>query len=255
MYIILEEYNMAYMMAICTHCGAKIMVDDAKKTDTCENCGKNIETEEVINKYKTSSKLNTNNISSRDYVSSEYYGLSTYYIGSLPVGPDTIREIEMLLKSYKKIDAIKLIRDKTGYSLRDCKNYVDNFYDIDKSKPQETPYSDIQDKPSKKKSFRHSTYSRRHNPAQSSNGCYVATCVYGSYDCSQVWVLRRYRDRVLAKTWYGRAFIRTYYAISPKIVKMFGHTRWFKKIWKSKLDNIVSNLQNKGFESTPYTDI
>lgn len=48
---------MAYMMAICTHCGAKIMVDDAKKTDTCENCGKNIETEEVINKYKTTYNL------------------------------------------------------------------------------------------------------------------------------------------------------------------------------------------------------
>ena len=28
-------------------------------------------------------------------------------------------------------------------------------------------------------------------------GCYVATCVYGSYDCPQVWTLRRYRDDVL----------------------------------------------------------
>ena len=26
------------------------------------------------------------------------------------------------------------------------------------------------------------------------NGCYVATCVYGSYDCPEVWVLRRFRD-------------------------------------------------------------
>ena len=25
-------------------------------------------------------------------------------------------------------------------------------------------------------------------------GCYVATCIYGSYDCPQVWTLRRYRD-------------------------------------------------------------
>ena len=28
----------------------------------------------------------------------------------------------------------------------------------------------------------------------SSGGCYVATAVYGSYDCPEVWVLRRYRD-------------------------------------------------------------
>ena len=29
---------------------------------------------------------------------------------------------------------------------------------------------------------------------------------------------------------------------------------WFKKLWKGKLDNIVSNLQSKGIESTPYED-
>ena len=55
-------------------------------------------------------------------------------------------------------------------------------------------------------------------------GCYVATCVYGSYDCPQVWTLRRYRDYTLAETWYGRLFIHTYYAISPTIVKLFGNS-------------------------------
>lgn len=88
----------------------------------------------------------------------------------------------------------------------------------------------------------------------SSGGCYVATAVYGSYDCPQVWTLRRYRDYDLAKTWYGRTFIRTYYAISPTIVKWFGHTEWFKKMWRGKLDRLVKDLQNKGYESTPYED-
>ena len=41
-------------------------------------------------------------------------------------------------------------------------------------------------------------------------GCYVATAVYGSYDCPQVWTLRRFRDHTLAASWYGRAFIRAY---------------------------------------------
>lgn len=85
-------------------------------------------------------------------------------------------------------------------------------------------------------------------------GCYVATCVYGSYDCPQVWTLRRYRDYTLAETWYGRAFIHTYYAISPTIVKIFGNTSWFKKMWKGKLDKMVAELQAKGVESTPYRD-
>ena len=85
-------------------------------------------------------------------------------------------------------------------------------------------------------------------------GCYVATAVYGSYDCPQVWTLRRYRDYTLAETWYGRAFIHTYYAISPTLVKWFGHTEWFKKMWKGKLDRMVANLKADGVEDTPYED-
>lgn len=85
-------------------------------------------------------------------------------------------------------------------------------------------------------------------------GCYVATCVYGSYDCPEVWTLRRYRDNTLGSTWYGRLFIRTYYAISPTLVKLFGNTKWFKKMWKGKLDRMVKKLQDNGVESTPYND-
>lgn len=89
---------------------------------------------------------------------------------------------------------------------------------------------------------------------ESKGGCYVATAVYGSYDCPQVWTLRRYRDNVLAKTWYGRAFIRMYYAVSPTLVKWFGDTDWFKNMWKGKLDRMVADFRNKGIESTPYED-
>ena len=88
----------------------------------------------------------------------------------------------------------------------------------------------------------------------SDGGCYVATAVYGSYNCPEVWTLRRYRDYELAETWYGRAFIHTYYAISPTLVKWFGHTNWFKKMWKRRLDYMVKNLQGKGYRSTPYED-
>ena len=86
------------------------------------------------------------------------------------------------------------------------------------------------------------------------SGCYIATCVYGSYDCPEVWTLRRYRDNTLASTWYGRWFIKTYYAISPTVVKWFGCNEWFKKTWQIRLDRIVTSLQAKGVESTPYQD-
>ncbi len=84
------------------------------------------------------------------------------------------------------------------------------------------------------------------------SACYVATAVYGSYDCPQVWTLRRFRDESLASNLFGRAFIRAYYAISPTIVKHFGHTAWFNRFWRSKLDKLVARLQKKGFEDTPY---
>ena len=86
-------------------------------------------------------------------------------------------------------------------------------------------------------------------------GCYVATCVYGSYDCPQVWTLRRYRDNTLDKTPFGKAFIKIYYAVSPKIIKLFGETSWFKSFWKKRLDKMVYKLNGKGIENTPYNDL
>ncbi|MBO5321720.1 MAG: zinc ribbon domain-containing protein [Clostridia bacterium] len=90
--------------------------------------------------------------------------------------------------------------------------------------------------------------------SSSKKGCYIATCVYDSYNCPQVWTLRRYRDLCLKKTWYGKVFVETYYLISPFLVRVFGRTNWFKKVWKIPLDHIVEKLQSSGFESTPYED-
>ncbi|MDR1002009.1 MAG: hypothetical protein LBL82_01885 [Oscillospiraceae bacterium] len=91
-------------------------------------------------------------------------------------------------------------------------------------------------------------------PVNKKVGCYIASAVYGSYDCPEVWTLRRYRDSTLASTWYGRMFVRTYYAISPALVRRFGEKSWFKRICHNKLDVFVAKLQSKGFESTPYND-
>ena len=85
-------------------------------------------------------------------------------------------------------------------------------------------------------------------------GCYVATAVYGSYDCPQVWTLRRYRDYTLVKTWYGRAFVKTYYTISPTLVKWFGETSWFKSIGRKFLDKKVKKLNEDGVSDTKYCD-
>ena len=85
-------------------------------------------------------------------------------------------------------------------------------------------------------------------------GCYIATAVYGSYDCPEVWTLRRYRDRILAATGAGRLFIRFYYAISPALVRQFGHSVLFRTLWKPWLDRKVKKLNDAGIDNTPYRD-
>lgn len=89
----------------------------------------------------------------------------------------------------------------------------------------------------------------------SSNGCYVATAVYGSYDCPEVWTLRRFRDITLDESWYGRLFIKLYYATSPTFVKYFGNVKLFKLQGKKIIDKWVAILNRKGYENTPYEDI
>ena len=85
-------------------------------------------------------------------------------------------------------------------------------------------------------------------------GCYVATCVYHSYDCPEVWALRRYRDYYLKERLFGRIFIKVYYAISPTIVKWFGKTKWFNNIFKKYLNRKVKRLIESGYSTSQYYD-
>ncbi len=97
-----------------------------------------------------------------------------------------------------------------------------------------------------------STSSQEQN--KSSQGCYIATNVYGSYDCPQVWVLRRFRDKILAENGAGKVFIKIYYALSPGFVARFGRIRSLNNVIKSILDKFIDHLKVKGFEDTWYND-
>lgn len=162
--------------------------------------------------------------------------LSPAYIGTVKISKSTLQQIENLLSTNQKIKAIKYVREIAGLDLADAKAWCDNYQPHNLAETQAVQNNCVPPTTNQK------------------SGCYVATAVYGSYDCPQVWTLRRFRDYTLAETWYGRAFIRTYYAISPTLVKWFGHTDWFKKMWKGKLDRMVANLKANGVEDTPYKD-
>ena len=83
-------------------------------------------------------------------------------------------------------------------------------------------------------------------------GCYIATCVYGSYDCPEVWTLRRFRDYYLMRKFWGKIFVKIYYKTSPTIVKIFGNQTAFKRFWMYWLDKFIDNLKTRGYEDTNY---
>ena len=87
-----------------------------------------------------------------------------------------------------------------------------------------------------------------------SKGCYVATCVYGNYDCPQVWTLRRFRDETLENSWLGRRFISVYYTISPTLVRCFGDNKTITNQWRYLLDLLVGKLKKEGVDDSPYSD-
>ena len=100
----------------------------------------------------------------------------------------------------------------------------------------------------------HAQKDKDNDKETSSEGCYIATAVYGSYDCPQVWTLRRFRDNILAGNVFGRLFISIYYAISPTLVRLFGKQNWFRNFWKIRLDKLVTKLNDQGVDDTPYSD-
>ena len=87
-----------------------------------------------------------------------------------------------------------------------------------------------------------------------SDGCYVATAVYGSYDCPEVWTLRRFRDAWLKERLLGRGFIWLYYRVSPAIVRRFGQNRGFNHFNRNVLDRFTAQLNKRGYSDKPYQD-
>lgn len=159
---------------------------------------------------------------------------NTYCIAKPPINasinPIVVKyEIIQLIRAGKLSEALNLYQSKMGVNIKQAQQYIDKLRNENNIHPKST--------------------------TNSNSGCYIATAVYGSYDCPEVWTLRRYRDYVLNNSWYGRLFVRCYYNISPTLVKWFGETKWFKKVFKKQLNKRVYRLINRGFESTPYNDI
>lgn len=81
---------------------------------------------------------------------------------------------------------------------------------------------------------------------QKSDGCYIATHIYGSYDNQSVVILRRYRDEILRVSYIGRLFICFYYLISPKLVSILYNSNKINLIIKRFILNpFVKHLSKR----------
>ena len=162
------------------------------------------------------------------------------------------KSTKSVLNSYKKQynQSMKKHRKQVGLPVNRKPYYWEKYY-----KTPKLP------KTVKSKPINMNYYLKNNKSAQNieeqeriNNGCYIATCIYGSYDCPEVWTLRRFRDNTLDETWYGKLFIKVYYFTSPTIVKWFGNQKGFKLLWKKPLDILISKLNQSGVENTPYQD-
>lgn len=65
------------------------------------------------------------------------------------------------------------------------------------------------------------------------SGCYIASACYGNEFAPEVLHLKLFRDNILAKNYFGRLFIKTYYLVSPPIAEKLKN--------KEKLNAFIRN--------------
>jgi len=140
----------------------------------------------------------------------------------------TVAIILSLLSKNQKIAAIKAFREATDVGLKEAKDAID---DLDSRNPRRD--SSVGNG---------SSAQRVDDPAVKVSKCYIATAVYGSYDAHEVRILRRFRDEVLSRTMPGRAFIRTYYAVSPPFARRLENAGRVNRLVRRVLDRIVNRL-------------
>lgn len=76
-----------------------------------------------------------------------------------------------------------------------------------------------------------------------SEGCYIATAVYGSYEHSQVMLLRGFRDNTLNKSSLGKKIIELYYSYSPSLAAKLKNRHILTSIIRYTLDQFIKIIK------------
>lgn len=242
----------------CPNCGGGLKLDSAKEKATCLYCGSELMVQQAVQKIVIEGiatfdalLLSAQEAMKYDH---DYDKARDKYKQALDLKPHDYRVLWGLYVC--EIEGIKWAKYYHGYVqfpgdvfenvLKAIQKYGMRAYE---NAPQEIkPYY-----------YRCMEYDKENikddvEKEKKKKGCYIATSVYGSYDCPEVWVLRRYRDFNLDEKLTGKIFIRLYYKISPILVKIFGKNERIKRQVKKVLDKKVLKLKLKGYGDKPYKD-
>lgn len=76
------------------------------------------------------------------------------------------------------------------------------------------------------------------------SGCYIATACYGNEFAPEVLHLKLFRDNILAKNYFGRFLIKTYYLVSPPIAEKLKNKEKLNAFIRNQiLNKIVKRIQ------------
>ncbi len=67
--------------------------------------------------------------------------------------------------------------------------------------------------------------------------CFIATAAYGTPFAEEIDVLREFRDEVLRNNPAGRAFVATYYKLSPPVANFISRHRSLRAVVRGGLIN------------------
>ncbi len=238
--------------AKCPNCGGKLELNPAIEKGICIYCGSEIIVEEAIQKFK-----------------GEISGIAT-------VEKSLIRANQLLedgdgdaaLKAFKHVVEVDPTNAEAFWGMYLCELATADYYArlnagmqrcwldyYNSVKEAEEKYArraiqyaspekraEYEAIVSRKQSEAHNKLEEIDRSSKNNGGCYIATAVYGSYQAYEVLELRKFRDEVLAKSWFGRIFIKTYYLVSPPIANWLKNAHKTNAFVKKILDRFVKLL-------------